>query len=211
MAMAATVALSAEPDYLGADELTALIVGKTIEVADTSRVLFRVYFDADGQRYGLQQDGEYALPWRVLPDGTQCVTTSTGDDCARVARNGDGTYTRYRDGSAVNLWLQIIPGKVLAAPPSAPGVYARKTGPDQYVVLVNGPTVTERTGAPAGDQSCAAGVQARSCLCWASSASNPPKRWVRARPPTVRASSITRRRFPAWTAPKSCPPNAGPH
>ncbi len=145
MAIAATVALSAEPDYLGADELKALIMGKTIEVGDPSRVLFRVYFDADGQRYALQDGGEYALPWRVLPDGTQCVTTSEGDDCARVARNGDGTYTRYRDGSAVNLWLQIIPGKALAAPPSAPGVYARKTGPDHYVVLVNGPTVTERT------------------------------------------------------------------
>lgn len=114
--LAAATALSAEPAYLGASELRALIAGKTIESQSPDGFTFRVYFDLNGQRLARQGDGEYALPWRIREDGTHCVTTGTGDDCARVARNDDGSYTRYRNGNAVTRWLKILPGKALDVP-----------------------------------------------------------------------------------------------
>jgi hypothetical protein len=142
--LTAAVALPAEPAYLSADAVRALIVGNTVEVQEPSGTTFRVYFDADGRRLALQGNAEYALPWRILPDGNQCVTTADGDDCARIARNADGTYSRRRDGSTVYRWLRILPGKVLTAAVPAPGIYSRQTGTDKYEVAVVGPTLTER-------------------------------------------------------------------
>jgi hypothetical protein len=101
------------PGFLTADQLRHLMAGKTIEAVRQDGTDFRVYFDPDGRRFALQPQGEYALPWRILPDGTQCVTTGTGDDCARVTRNFDGTYSRMRDGQAVTRWLKISAGKHL--------------------------------------------------------------------------------------------------
>ncbi|MEO8315234.1 MAG: hypothetical protein ABI645_10600 [Pseudomonadota bacterium] len=144
--LAAATALSAEPAYLGASELRALIAGKTIESQSPDGFTFRVYFDLNGQRLARQGDGEYALPWRIREDGTHCVTTGTGDDCARVARNDDGSYTRYRDGNAVIRWLQILPGKALDMPagetaPAAPLVSVRQLGPESYEVKLSGPSI----------------------------------------------------------------------
>jgi hypothetical protein len=150
VALAAASAFSAELEYLRADELRALIVGKTIEVQNPDGSRFRVYFDSNGQRLARQADGEYALPWLIHSDGTHCVKTGTGDDCARVASNADGSYTRYRDGNAVVRWLRILPGKVLDAPAgakptsgaaSAPVVAMRQLGPDSYEVRLSGPTI----------------------------------------------------------------------
>ena len=144
MVLGAALALSAEPAYLDADAVRALIVGKTVEVQDPTGATFRVYFDPDGRRLALQGNAEYALPWRILPDGTQCVTTGTGDDCARIARNADGTWSRQRNGSAAYRWLKILPGKVLAAAAPAPGIYSRQTGTNRYEVVVVSPTLTEQ-------------------------------------------------------------------
>jgi hypothetical protein len=150
IALAATGALSAEPAYLGADVLRALIIGKTIEVQNPDGSTFRVYFDANGQRMARQADGEYALPWRIREDGTHCVTTGTGDDCARVARNDDGSYTRFRDGNPVVRWLKILPGKDLGIPAGAgavpgaavpPVIAVRQLGPEDYEVKLSGPSV----------------------------------------------------------------------
>jgi hypothetical protein len=127
LALAAVAAWSAELTYLSADEVRTLILGKTVEVQDASGATFRVYFDPDGRRLTLQSSGESAMPWRILPDGNQCVTTAAGDDCARIASNGDGTWTRYRAGSPVNRWLKILPGKALAVAAQAPLVERRPT------------------------------------------------------------------------------------
>jgi len=123
-----------EPGYLSADQVHKLIVGKTIQAISQEGTNFRVYFDPDGQRLALESDGEYALPWRILPDGTQCVTTGTGDDCAHVLRNFDGTYSRMRDGQAVTRWLKISPSKDLGT--LAPGTYVRLIAPNRYRVLL---------------------------------------------------------------------------
>lgn len=143
--LAAASALSAEPAYLEADELRALIVGKTIEAQSPDGFTYRVYFDSNGQRLARQGDGEYALPWRIRDDGTHCVTTGTGDDCARVARNDDGSFTRYRDGNTVVRWLRILPGKALdtsAGAAAAPVASVRQLGPANYEVRLSGPSVT---------------------------------------------------------------------
>jgi hypothetical protein len=134
----------AEPAYLSADEVRALIVDKTIEVQDPQGTTFRVYFSPDGRRLALQGNAEYALPWRILPDGTHCVTAGTGDDCARIARNSDGSYARYRDGVSVHRWMKFLPGKALVNPPQAPGIHSRATGPNQYEILGGNPGLTER-------------------------------------------------------------------
>lgn len=155
MVLAALAASSAEPGYLSADEVRALIVGNTVEVQDPTGTRFRVYFDPDGRRLIQQGGGEAAMPWRILPDGNQCVTTATGDDCARIVRNADGTWSRQREGNAVYRWLRILPGKVLTATVPAPGIYTRQTGVDRYEVAVVDPTLTVQR---ARDQVAAAGA-----------------------------------------------------
>jgi len=144
-AVAAVVALvgftsnlhGAEPAFLSAAELRGLIVGNTVEISTTGSTTARVYFDPDGQRLALQPEGEYALPWRILPDGLQCVTTGTGDDCARVVGNVDGSYSRMRDGQIVTRWLRILPGKSLGS--LAQGVYVRQLAADKYLLQLVGP------------------------------------------------------------------------
>jgi hypothetical protein len=132
-----------EPDYLGAEEVRALILGRTVEVRDETGAVARVYFSADGRRLALQGNEEYALPWRILPDGTHCVTDTAEDNCARIIRNGDGTYTRHRDGAPSYRWMKFLPGKALAMAPQASGTYTRATGPDQYEILVSEAGLTE--------------------------------------------------------------------
>jgi hypothetical protein len=119
-----------------------------------------------GQRLAKQGDGEQELPWRIRPDGAHCVTTGTGDDCARVARNGDGTYTRYRQGAAVTHWLQILPGKALDIPAGAgttantdaTAVAVRQLGVQNYEVKLSGPSIRTVQGAQAMATTVAASV-----------------------------------------------------
>jgi hypothetical protein len=79
----------------------------------------------------------------VLPDGTHCVTASAGDDCARIARNTDGSYARYRDGSPVYRWVKFLPGKALVIAPPTPGIHSRQIAPGHYEILLNNTAMTE--------------------------------------------------------------------
>jgi YD repeat-containing protein len=147
LALAAASALCGEAAPLGADELKTLIAGKTIEAQNPDGTTYRVYFDPNGQRLARQGNGEYALPWYIREDGTHCVTTQTGDDCARVARNADGSHTRYRDGQVVVRWLRILPGKELGTvaatggTPGAPTIAARQLGAQEYELRVSSPSL----------------------------------------------------------------------
>jgi hypothetical protein len=137
MALASPLAaVCGEPSYLGADEVRRLITGNTVEAQAEQGGPYRVYFDASGRRIALQPDGEQSLPWRILDDGSHCVTTGTGDDCARIGKVADGAYARYREGRIVTQWLRILPGRDLGT--LAPGLYVRQTGADQYAVTLIG-------------------------------------------------------------------------
>jgi hypothetical protein len=139
--------LAAEPQFLDAGQVRTLITGNSIQSRDaTTDSTFWVYFNPNGRRSALQNQGEYELPWRVLDDGTHCVLTGTGDDCARVRRNQDGTWSRVREGKAVVDWLTIRPGKSLGASAPAPGLYLRRRSPsDLEFVLVSRSAMDERT------------------------------------------------------------------
>src|SRR5690554_3264183 len=61
----AATTLAAEPELLGADEVRELITGNSIQSRDVaSNATFWVYFDPNGRRAALQDEGEYELPWR---------------------------------------------------------------------------------------------------------------------------------------------------
>jgi hypothetical protein len=166
IALTAASAFCAEPEFLAADELRALILGKTIEALDSEGFTYRVYFDASGQRLAKQGDREQVLPWRIRPDGSHCVATGTGEDCARVARNGNGTYTRYREGTAVTHWLKLLPGKALDIPASAGAVAdaagtvvaVRQLAAQNYEVRLSGQSIRTVQGAQAMATTVAASV-----------------------------------------------------
>lgn len=143
LAIFAPCALSAEPAYLSAEEVRSLIVGNTAEIDPNGTPIGRVYFGADGRRLALLPEGEYAISWHVEPDGTQCVSAGATEDCARIVRNGDGSYSRVRDGQVVTRWLRILPGKALGS--LAQGVFVRELGPNKYLVQLLGPaSLTEK-------------------------------------------------------------------
>jgi hypothetical protein len=81
---------------LSADELKALIVGKTVSAHHNIKDKdFKVYFDADGTMVqilanGKKREGSY----EISSSGEHCVDIGGTDNCAMIEDNGDGTYTR---------------------------------------------------------------------------------------------------------------------
>lgn len=103
-------ATSAE-SFLGMAELKALISGNTVQGESAQGQGFQVYYDASGDLTFQRADGnEFSGRWSVRPDGAHCQFFSE-ENCGKITRNADGTYTRVVSGAAASRWLKIAPGK----------------------------------------------------------------------------------------------------
>ena len=103
-------------DALSNDAIKALITGKTVNAEHAKKGFsFKVYFAADGSATrdwkGDMQEGKW-----FFKDGLHCINVGSGDKCASIVPNGDGTYKRLKGGKKnkhfIN-WLSIVDGKHL--------------------------------------------------------------------------------------------------
>jgi hypothetical protein len=110
-ALAARHAVSAET-MLGADEVKQLISGKTVSAESLSQgSTFQVYFAPDGKAVRNHNGRLEQASWRVNGAAEHCLALKSGEYCAAIRNNGDGTYTRMVDGVAKIVWTRFVDGK----------------------------------------------------------------------------------------------------
>ncbi|TNF92531.1 MAG: hypothetical protein EP297_13235 [Gammaproteobacteria bacterium] len=102
-------------NVLSADEIKALITGKTVHAKHEKKgFTFSAYFAEDGSairkwKGGELQDGKYSFK-----DNMHCINVGGGDKCATIEDNGDGTYKRLKGGKKHFItWQRIVDGKDL--------------------------------------------------------------------------------------------------
>ena len=103
-------------DALSNDAIKALITGKTVNAEHAKKGFsFKIYFAADGSVTrdwkGDMQEGKW-----FFKDGLHCINVGSGDKCASIVPNGDGTYKRLKGGKKNKhfiSWLSIVDGKHL--------------------------------------------------------------------------------------------------
>jgi len=98
-------------ETLDAEGVTKLITGNTVHGLAPNGNTQKNYFSPDGKTY--RQVGGKILEgtWRVNDDGAQCVDGMPGG-CAKIVRNGDGTYDRVTaDGSVRLKWTAVVDGR----------------------------------------------------------------------------------------------------
>jgi hypothetical protein len=99
-------------DYQTRDQLVQLIKGNTVHAEDlASGRSFLVYHDPSGAWLLQRQDGTTVSGvWRISAEGAQCVVIDV-ENCGRIQKNADGTYTRVVDGTPRQKWHRISGGK----------------------------------------------------------------------------------------------------
>ena len=110
LSLLATAALA--QDYLTREQLGQLITGNTVHAEDlASGRSFLVYHDPSGAWLLQRQDGTTVNGvWRISADGAQCVILDA-ENCGRLRRNADGTYTREVGGAPRQKWHKVSGGK----------------------------------------------------------------------------------------------------
>ena len=108
-------AQAGEVDYLSADQVKAIIAGKTVHAEHLKKGFdFKVYFDADGETAIRQQQGETTTTTYSFQGKKHCIKWRGRNRCAFIQDNGDGTYSRInRKGKAKVKWVKIVEGKDL--------------------------------------------------------------------------------------------------
>ncbi len=98
-------------EALDAEAVRQLVTGNTVHGLRADGETQKNYFAPDGRTY--RQIGSKIIEgtWRVNDDGTQCVDGMPGG-CARIVKNGDGTYERVTtDGRTRLKWSAVVKGK----------------------------------------------------------------------------------------------------
>lgn len=102
---------------LSADEVKALVSGKTVHAKHEKKGFnFSVYFNADGSvvrkwKNDTLQDGKW-----FFKDNLHCINVGGSDKCGSIEDNGDGTYSRLKNGDSNKrfiTWTKIVDGKNL--------------------------------------------------------------------------------------------------
>lgn len=106
------ITASAKQKILNAEEIEALIKGKTVSVTrKRDGQKWRIYFAPNGEGYETL-DAAIGI-WKVTTKGKQCSGWARVK-CASIADLGNGTYARLkRDGKAAVLWTKIVDGNDL--------------------------------------------------------------------------------------------------
>lgn len=102
-------------NVLSADEIKALIVGKTVHAKHEKKgFTFSAYFNEDGSLIRKWKDGELQNGKYFFKDNMHCINVDDGDKCATMEANGDGTYKRLKNGKKhVITWQKLVDGKDL--------------------------------------------------------------------------------------------------
>jgi Zn/Cd-binding protein ZinT len=107
-------------DFMSADEVKALISGKTTYGKGLKKDFTVVtYFAADGTMDGTKDGNRRKGKWSVKGNGKQCVEFDDGkNNCRYIKDNGDGTYSKVKvKGSGKEiptvLWESIKDGNTV--------------------------------------------------------------------------------------------------
>lgn len=100
---------------LSADEIKALITGKTVHAKHEKKgFTFSVYFAEDGGAIRKWKDGELQNGKYLFKDNMHCINVGGGDKCATIEDNGDGSYKRLKNGKKHFItWQEVVDGKDL--------------------------------------------------------------------------------------------------
>lgn len=98
-------------DYLSADDVTALVSGKTFDgIHLKNDYTYKAYASPDGTVRQVKSSGDSKTgKWSVKPDGKQCIEWDGTDvvKCFHIKDNGDGSYTKVKiKGDKVILLLR---------------------------------------------------------------------------------------------------------
>ena len=101
---------------LNAEEVSALIVGKTVNAHHLVKGHdFKVYFSPDGETaYRTTKKGVKETTYVIQEDGRHCIFLKGRDRCAKIINNGDGTYSRLnKSGEKKVLWKSFDQGNTI--------------------------------------------------------------------------------------------------
>ena len=110
--MAVAVGAAIGQSQLAHSELSALIVGKTVEYKyHPDGRTASGYFAPDGTYWYQRSDGGvFDGVWRNRNDGTLCISFAT-EECGPVSRDANGGYSRAIGGGAAVKWTKISSGR----------------------------------------------------------------------------------------------------
>lgn len=103
---------SAQADAtLDAAAVKQLITGNTAHVQRGDGTTLKNYFSPDGKVIRYEKGETSEGTWQVKDDGTHCVEGMAGG-CAKIVKNGDGSYDRVLPWGKVPVtWTAIVNGK----------------------------------------------------------------------------------------------------
>lgn len=112
VALAASAAPAAAQAFLSMAELKALISGFTVDTEEiTGGRQWRFYYEPGGRVYVQRDDANvFDGVWSIGADGTLCISFND-KNCGALAKNADGSYTRFVKDTATQKWIRITPGK----------------------------------------------------------------------------------------------------
>ncbi len=124
LCMGVFIGTASAADYMSADEIKALISGKTTHGVGLKKDFTVVtHFAPDGSLMGERNGNKRTGSWNVTDDGQHCVDFSDGkNNCRFIKDNGDGTYSRVKvktkgNGTTVHIpvvkWERIEEGNAL--------------------------------------------------------------------------------------------------
>ena len=98
-------------ETLDAAAVVKLITGNTVHVLRSDGTTIKNYFSTDGKVIRYENGNTSEGTWQVKDDGTHCVEGIAGG-CARIMKNGDGSYDRVQPWSkAAITWTAVVNGK----------------------------------------------------------------------------------------------------
>lgn len=105
------------PTYAGTpvkgEALKKLYAGNTVHGHHINKGFdFLNYFSEDGKAIRKRDDGKmHEGKWFINDDGDMCVNFGRFGGCGELEDNGDGTYTRTRDGKPIIKINKFTSGK----------------------------------------------------------------------------------------------------
>lgn len=113
-----TILLFAAPvfaeEYMTTEKIKSVVFGKTFYAKHLIKDFkFKVFFDVDGVTAYRTKEAEVIKTTYKFDGNKHCIFWRGNDRCANILDNGNGTYTRVKNGKHMVDWYKVVQGKDL--------------------------------------------------------------------------------------------------